>query len=108
VTSLPGFNGTLPSMYSGYVTVDAAAGRALFYVLVEVLQKKFSPSFLKKSHMFDRPPTSIPRLLLSSSGIRAAPAAPDSEAFSPKTDLFVPLLTEDWRERPSRGQGEED
>jgi serine carboxypeptidase-like clade 2 len=34
VTSLPGFNGALPELHSGYVTVDEAAGRAIFYVLV--------------------------------------------------------------------------
>ncbi len=34
VTSLPGFNGPLPEMHSGYVTVDEQAGRAIFYVLV--------------------------------------------------------------------------
>jgi len=34
VTSLPGFNGALPEMHSGYVTVDEQAGRAIFYVLV--------------------------------------------------------------------------
>lgn len=35
ITSLPGYNGPSLSMYSGYITVNASAGRALFYWLVE-------------------------------------------------------------------------
>lgn len=35
ITSLPGYNGPALSMYSGYITVNQTAGRALFYWLVE-------------------------------------------------------------------------
>ncbi|GFQ00149.1 serine carboxypeptidase 1 [Phtheirospermum japonicum] len=36
VTSIPGFNGTLPSKhYSGYVTLDESHGKKLFYYFVE-------------------------------------------------------------------------
>jgi len=35
ITSLPGYSGPELSMYSGYVTVDASHGRALFYWLIE-------------------------------------------------------------------------
>lgn len=46
ITALPGQPRVNFSMYSGYVTVDAAAGRALFYWLIEAADPASAPLVL--------------------------------------------------------------
>ncbi len=44
VESLPGFHGRLPAqLFSGYIEVDSAANKHLFYILTESAHSKSDP-----------------------------------------------------------------